>query len=139
MIRYKKLNDYSKYKIIYDSVYDDGKSLYNWNVIKPALLNKSFKLYSILEDDMIIGTCGFSGKDHNDVTIYELMIHEDYQGMGYGSRVLNYTLSQIKRLKSRPELILAYTNELDFFESNEFYILERNDSAIEKYTMYTLI
>jgi hypothetical protein len=138
MIKYKKLTDYSIYKSIYDTVYDDDKSLGYWEYFYPALLDGDFKLYSILENDMTIATCGFL-KDGEDVTIYELMCRKDYQEEGFGTKILSYTLSQIRRLKNKSKIVLAYTNEYKFFEHNDFDIMDYDEKMIDKYTMIHIL
>ena len=138
MIRYKKLTEYNVYKSIYDSVYEDGKSEYNWDFVSEAIKRKEFRLYSILEDGEAIGTCGFSNI-LDGITIYELMVKKEHQGKGYGKKILNYTITQIKSLSKPPHLIMAFTNAKHFFELNDFSEIDYNEESIDKYEMMLLL
>ena len=134
MIKYKKLTDYNIYKSIYDTVYLDGKSESSWGILSGAIKRKDFRLYCLLENDIAIGTCGFSNILVG-VTIYELMVRKDYQNRGYGTKILNYTLSQVKRLSDPPQLVMAFTNAEHFFEKNEFEIIDHDEDLVDKYIM----
>jgi N-acetylglutamate synthase-like GNAT family acetyltransferase len=134
MTKYKKLIDYNIYKSIYDTVYDDDKSEYNWEFVFDSIQRKEFRLYSISENDVTVGVCGFS-KISGSVTIYELMVKKDQHKRGYGRKILSYTLSQIKRLPDPPMIVMAFTNAKDFFEKNNFNIIDYDEELVDKYIM----
>ena len=128
MIHYKKILNNQYYlsaKKIFDKSYTDDKNYapfsHQWEVVNFYRGN----LYGIFNNKKLIGMCAwiYPLPFDNYITICDLCIDEKERNKGYGTKILKYTISQIKKTKIDTDINVD-TDLKNFFEQNGFHIVE---------------
>lgn len=83
--------------------------------IDELIENKTF--YGYFLDDKMIGMCGYKiYKRSNTIRIVKLCIKEEYRQNGYGTEIVNYILSKIKKYN-----LPIYVECREGADNNKFY------------------
>ena len=141
-MKYKRLNqtNFEDCKVIFDEIFNFDPYL-QW--IKDFNLTGDFesewksmlkygRVYGLFNQDKLIAFCSwvyFSMDSY--ITICNLTVNKKLQRQGFGTKILKYTINQIKK---RNKKIIALTNEIDFFKMFGFEIItDFEDDELQPY------
>ena len=99
---------------------------------EPTLVNGQ-PFYVINYNNKTIGCGGFGDKDNNGIiSLAWGLIHKDFHKMGYGEKLLNYRIEQIKLLKPKFPVIIDTTQySYGFFEKYGFKVTKITNDYYE--------
>lgn len=94
-------------------------------------INKSLKVWTAWDDDLLIGLGRVVGDGHTIIYIQDILILESYQGNGLGSQFLEMILEEYQYVR---QIILLTDNTdktIKFYEKNGF-------TQVSKYNVWLL-
>ena len=96
--------------------------------------NSKTQFYVINCNNKTIGCGGFGDKDNNGIiSLAWGLIHKDFHKMGFGEKLLNYRIEQIKRLNPEFPVIVDTTQySFGFFEKYGFKVIKITNDYYEK-------
>ena len=96
-------------------------------------VNDKTTFYVIYYKNQTIGCGGFGDKDNNGIiSLAWGLIHKDFHKMGYGEKLLNYRIEQIKLLKPKFPVIIDTTQyAYGFFEKYGFKVTKITNDYYE--------
>jgi N-acetylglutamate synthase-like GNAT family acetyltransferase len=96
-------------------------------------VNNKTQFYVINYNNKTIGCGGFGDKDNNGIiSLAWGLIHKDFHKMGYGEKLLNYRIEQIKLLKPKFPVIIDTTQySYGFFEKHGFKVTKITNDYYE--------
>lgn len=124
MLKYRKIKFEDKSeceKIFYQSFPTEKKK---FNMYFSGMI-KYFRNYGLYKNDRLIGICSwvFSEKlGDTYITLCNLCVDKEYRKLGYGRRLVNYTLSQIKKSKIKKDVYIT-TNKMRYFKKLKFEVV----------------
>lgn len=89
------------------------------------LENEVEDYYILLVDNKLVGCGGINYDDKNTAVITWDMLHPEYQGQGFGTKLLLFKLDKIKE-KTNIERVIVRTSQMahTFYEKQGFKLLE---------------
>lgn len=81
--------------------------------------------YKLMLDDQIIGYCGL-WIIFEDVQITTIAVHPDYQGKGYGDKMMEFIINYVKELGCRNitlEVRVSNNKAINFYKKHQFEIV----------------
>lgn len=81
--------------------------------------------YKLMLDDQIIGYCGL-WIIFEDVQITTISVHPDYQGKGYGDKMMEFIINYVKELGCRNitlEVRVSNNKAINFYKKHQFEIV----------------
>ncbi len=99
-------------------------------------MDNSLKLLTAWDEDKLIGLIRLVGDNYTIIYIQDILVLEDYQGQGIGSRLLKLVLDKYKSIR---QIVLMTDNTketVSFYEKNEMVKTETyNGLAFVKYNL----
>jgi len=141
-MKYKRLNqsNFEDCKKIFNEIFDSEPYLQWKNEFGLSgdfdsewkSMLKYGRIYGLFDEDKLISFCSwvyFSMESY--ITICNLTVDKKLQRQGFGTKILKYTINQIKK---RNKKIIAQTNEIEFFQSFGFEIItDFDDDELQPY------
>ena len=81
-------------------------------------LNKSLKIWTAWEDDLLVGLARVVGDGYTIIYIQDILVLEAYQGRGLGSQLLTMILEEYQDVRQIILLTDATDKTISFYEKN---------------------
>ncbi|PPJ64639.1 GNAT family N-acetyltransferase [Cuspidothrix issatschenkoi] len=108
-----------------------GRSIKDWGI---AIVN-SEPVISIWDRELLIGFARATSDGIYRATIWDVVIHPDYQGNGLGSKLVETVLSH-PRMQKVERVYLMTTNQQEFYEKIGFQVNNTTTMVLRNHFNY---
>ncbi len=108
-----------------------GRSIKDWGI---AIVN-SEPVISIWDRELLIGFARATSDGIYRATIWDVVIHPDYQGNGLGSKLVETVLSH-PRMQKVERVYLMTTNQQEFYEKIGFQVNNTTTMVLRNHSNY---
>lgn len=81
-------------------------------------INNSLKVWTVWDKDKLVGLARVVGDDHTIIYIQDILLLEDYQNKGIGSKLLKLILEQYKSIRQVVLMTEDTEKTISFYQKN---------------------